>query len=113
MKTLLTTLLLFFISSPAHAEEWLVIKYRSSPVDVDKPYFEKLDTSKSSLVRGAWYDAENEYMIINLGGTNYHYCGLDEETWKTFTASASFGTAYNAYIKGRFDCRINPVPVYK
>ncbi len=104
---------LFLLVSPAHAEQWLNIKYRPTPVDVDKPYFEYLDTSGSSFVRGAWYDKAKQYMIITLQSTNYHYCGLDEATWKAFREASSFGTFYNQAIKGRFDCRIYPVPDYQ
>jgi len=98
--------------SVAQAEQRLVIKYRPTTVDVDKPYFEYLNTLRSSFVRGAWYDKKNRYMIINLSGTNYHYCGVEEGTWKVFKSSPSFGKAYNSMFKGRFDCRINPVPTY-
>lgn len=109
---LLTAFLLALSPNHAEAEQRLVIKYRSTPVDVDKPYFESLDTSGSSLVRGAWYDKSKRYMIISLNGTNYHYCGLDEDTWSSFKSSDSFGRAYNSTIKGNFDCRIFPVPSY-
>jgi hypothetical protein len=100
------------LSTCAAAELRLVIKYRSNTVDVDKPYFEYLDTSKSSWIRGAWYDAERRYMIINLRGTNYHYCGLLPSVWKKFKESDSFGSSYNANIKGNYDCRIFAVPSY-
>jgi len=96
-----------------YAEKLLIIKYRPTPVDVDKPYFEKVNTSRSSFVRGAWYDKGNRYMIIDLSGTNYHHCGLGEDTWKAFKSSPSLGTAYNSMIKGKFDCRVNKVPAYK
>ena len=104
--------LLLLQTSDAAAEQILHIKYRTTTVDVDRPYFEYLDTSKSSWVRGAWYDSANKYMVINLKGTNYHYCGLSERTWNLFKGAASFGSTYVSAIKGNFDCRINPVPSY-
>jgi hypothetical protein len=105
-------------STPSEARiqttaNYITIKYRSSQVDVANPRFEYLDTSGSSLVRGAWYDDSKKYMIINLNGTNYHYCGLPLSTWNEFKAASSFGSFYNSDIKGNFDCRGNPVPIYE
>ena len=64
------------------------------------------------MVRGAWYDDENQYMVINLNGTYYHYCGMPESVWNTYEKANSFGSSYNAYIKGNYDCRDNYVPQY-
>ena len=111
-RLVLIALLFLSLASVVQAENQLVVKYRATRVDVDKPYFEEIDTSRSSFVTGAWYDKANEYLVISLSGTNYHYCGLDEGTWKSFKTSASYGTAYNRMIKGNFDCRIFPVPRY-
>lgn len=94
------------------AEQLLTVKYRATPVDVDGPHFEPLDTANSSFIRGAWYDKSKQYMLINLQGTNYHYCGLDAQTWNDFKASESFGKSYHARIKGQFDCRQTPAPEY-
>lgn len=91
---------------------YLTIKYRDTAVDVGDPRFEYLNTSKSSFVRGAWYDDDNKYMIINLRGTNYHYCGLPASTWSSFRKADSFGTYYNTYIYKNYDCRYNYVPTY-
>ena len=69
----------------------IYVKYRGS-VDVGHPRFEYLNTSKSSLVRGAWYDDENDYMVINLSGTYYHYCSFPQSTWNSFSSASSFGS---------------------
>src|SRR5436190_24220389 len=42
--------------------KWMQIKYRSDAVDLDNPRFEYTNTSASSFVEGAWYDAANQYM---------------------------------------------------
>ena len=81
-------------------------------VDVGHPRFEYLNTSKSSFVRGAWYDEENDYMVINLSGTYYHYCSFPQLTWNSFSSASSFGSFYSSSIKGNYDCRIYPVPQY-
>ncbi len=104
-------LILFFVSI-LNAQNLISVKYRHSPVDIDNGYFKCINTSKSSLVRGACYDKNNKYMIISLRGTNYHYCGLDSQTWNSFKHASSFGRYFSQYIKGRFDCRRGYVPPY-
>lgn len=86
------------------------IKYRSDPVDV--AWFEYLNTSSSSLVRWAWYDSDEQYMIINLNGTNYHYCEFPSWIRDDFKDTSSFGTYYTRFIKWNYDCRINYLPSY-
>lgn len=95
-----------------HHANYVTIKYRNDEVDVANPIFEELNTSKSSWIRGAWYDDSNVYMVINLQGTYYHYCGLTQSTWNSFRKASSFGSHYNKYLKGNYDCRINYVPQY-
>jgi hypothetical protein len=63
-------------------------------------------------VKRVCYDAPNEYMLISLNGTYYHYCGINPETVGQLLDAPSMGRYYNAAIKGNFDCRINPVPSY-
>lgn len=95
-----------------HRPDWVFVKYRDGTVDIADPLFEYLDAAKSSLIRGAWYDEGNEYMVINLNGTYYHYCGMPDATWSKFKRADSFGSDYNAYIKGNYDCRQGYVPRY-
>ena len=112
MWGVLVVLILLGVPSSGLAEQWKVIKYRDTPVDVDKPYFENLDTTKSSFVRSAWYNARSMYLVIELSEAAYHYYGVDTTTWKTFKSSESFGKSYQVLLKGRFHCRLNPVPTY-
>lgn len=88
------------------------IKYRDEMVDLAHNRWEYLDTSKSSWINGAWYDSVEDYMIIDLSGTKYQYCGLQDNIWNRFKNASSFGTDYNSYIKGSYDCRVNNVPEY-
>lgn len=106
-------LLFLLFASILNAQNFVQIKYRYSPVDIDNGYFKCIDTSKSSFVRGACYDKTNKYMIISLRGTNYHYCGLAIQIWNSFKNASSFGRYFNQYIKGNFDCRVGYVPSYK
>lgn len=96
----------------SHYPNYVNIKYRSDEVNIAHPRFEVLDTSKSSWIRGAWYDDSNDYMIISFNGTYYHYCGLPKSTWVRFKRANSFGSDYNAYIKDNYDCRLGYVPSY-
>jgi hypothetical protein len=56
-------------------------------------------------------------MIINLKGTNYHYCELPTATYDRLMAAPSMGQFYNQNIKGTgsdgpYDCRTHRVPTY-
>ncbi len=119
MKKILTILvivisfvLLACNDSNENNSEYVDIKYREDSVDVSTPEWEYLDTSRSSWIEGARYDEEERYMIINLQGTNYHHCNLPRSTWESFKNADSFGSDYNSYIKGNFDCRDYTVPGY-
>ena len=90
----------------------VTVKYRPDQVDVAAPYFEWIGPIKSSLVDSAWYDETNQYMVIVLNGTAYHYCALDAGTWRRFSVAPSLGSFYQKHIRGRFDCRLIPVPTY-
>ena len=99
-------------ASAAQQQHLIAVKYRSTPVDVAHPRFQYLDTSRSSFVNGAWYDEANGYMIIGLNATYYHYCRMPRSAWDAFRSADSFGRHYNAFIKGRYDCRLGGIPSY-
>ncbi len=99
--------------SESYASKYVSIKYRDGRVDIANPMFEYFDTKKSSFVRGAWYDKDNKYMIINLSGTNYQYCSLSKRVWDSFKNTSSFGSYYNSSIKGKYDCRLYSAPEYE
>ncbi len=110
-KTLLNIVSLFALASgAAFACDMAYVKYRDTPVCLEE--FAYQDTSKSSFVRGAWYDVSNSYMLISLKGTTYHYCRVPEDVWRSFKQAPSYGRFYGANLKGRFDCRLGGVPDY-
>ncbi len=74
--------------------------------------FDNLDTSRSSLVREALYDEDEEYLVLNLNGTYYQYCQFPNSQWGDFSVASSYGKEYNATIKGKYDCREGGVPAY-
>jgi KTSC domain-containing protein len=51
-------------------------------------------------------------MLINLNGTYYHYCLIDNGTVSSLLNAGSMGRFYNASIKGHFDCRVHQAPTY-
>ncbi len=88
------------------------VKYREESVNLASSSFEQLDTSKSSWIRGAWYDAKNAYLVIRLDQTYYPYCNVPESAWETFKQAESFGKEYNALLKGKFSCEGLQQPSY-
>ena len=107
-KTVASIFLLFAFTFAA--AETVNVKYRG-PVDLAP--FACESVSRSSLVKRVCYDKREQYMIINLQGTYYHYCGIDAGTVGQLQNADSMGRYYNAAIKGRFDCRTGRVPAYK
>jgi KTSC domain len=103
-----TAVALFAASSIARAES-VYVKYRG---EVDLKFFECTDITRSSFIRRMCYDRQNEYMLISLNGTFYHYCEIDDGTVSALMTAESIGRYYNASIKGRFDCRTHRVPEY-
>lgn len=97
-----------FLSS---SSSYVKVKYRDDKVDVSASNFTPLDKTDAT-VKGAWYDSDNEYMIIKLGNTYYHYCGMPSSAWRDFSSASSLYRTYQDDIKGNFDCRVNPAPRY-
>ena len=95
-------------SSPANAEA-VSVKYRG---EVDLAPFSCEATARSSFIERVCYDAKNSYMLINLSGTWYQYCEIDQGAVSDLLKAESMGRFYNASIKGNFDCRTHRVPAY-
>ena len=98
----------------AYGGETVEVKYRG-PVDLTP--FECEEVTRSSFIRRVCYDAANQYMIIRLKRTYYHYCEIGAGTVTALKAAPSMGRYYKANIKGwgsdgPFDCRTHRVPKY-
>lgn len=96
------------------AAETVSVKYRG-PVPLDT--FKCADIDRSSLVERVCYDAAQQYMVIKLTGTYYHYCEIDAGTVGNLLAAASMGRYFRTHIKGNgtdgpFDCRTHRLPEY-
>lgn len=104
--------LAFLLATSAHAET-VDVKYRG-PVDL-KPF--TCQDTKSSFVNRVCYDEKNQYMVILLKETYYHYCEIPKSTVDALLSADSKGLYYNANIKGTgkngpYDCRTHKVPSY-
>lgn len=86
-----------------HTPVLVTVKYKAEPVDI--ALFETTDTSKSSFIRGAWYDPESQYLILKMSGVHYQYCGVPPAVWTDFKAAKSLGTYFNTKIKGKWGCK--------
>jgi hypothetical protein len=107
--TLGVVVMLFIFAAPVVADV-VIVKYRG-PVDL-KP-FQCHSVTRSSLVNRVCYDRREQYMVVRLTGTYYHYCEIDPSTVSRFLDADSMGRFFNTNIKGRFDCRVLRVPAYK
>jgi hypothetical protein len=85
------------------AANYVEVKYRSTPVNLFAQGFEYHNTDASSFIRGAWYDQQNRYLVMNIDGTYYNYCGVPESVWRGFKESESYGRFFNASIKESFE----------
>ena len=66
----------FVINSASAADQTVVVKY-SGPVNLAPFACEAI--TRSSFIENVCYDAKNTYMLIDLKGTWYHYCEIDQE----------------------------------
>lgn len=90
--------------------ETVNVKYRGV---LDLAPFQCESVSRSSLVTRVCYDRKEQYMVIGLQGTYYHYCEIDPGTVAALRGAESMGRFFNSSIKGRFDCRTHRVPAYR
>jgi hypothetical protein len=109
-RTISVTVLVLAAFTAAAGAETVDVKYRAGQVDLKA--FDCVYITRSSFIRRVCYDQTNEYMLINLNGTYYHYCEIDADTVAALKTADSMGRYFNAEVKGHFDCRTNRVPTY-
>ena len=109
MKALLWVMVLVAIGTSPMYADCAPVKYRETCVELSK-----LDctATQSSFVHQVCYDGKNEYMVVLLKETRYHYCSIPKEVVMALIQAESVGRFYNANIKGRFGCQGQPVPKY-
>ncbi len=105
---LLFALLTFCVSTSLFAET-VNVKYRG---DVDLAPFSCEWVSRSSVVNRLCYDSKEQYVIVKLKATYYHYCEVPASIIENWRNADSMGRYYNAQVKGLYDCRIYRAPKY-
>lgn len=113
MNRLFVIVCLLSVSTQSYAEV-AEVKYRGA---VDLKPFICSDVTRSSFIERVCYDAANQYMLLKLKSTYYHYCEVPSSILESLISAPSMGRYYNASIKGSgsdgpFDCRTHRVPKY-
>jgi hypothetical protein len=98
------------LTAPPSKAESAFVKYRGQ---VDLKPFKCESVVRSSLVKRLCYDPKEQYVIVNLNGTYYHYCEVPSGLVSAWQRADSMGRFYNQNVKGNFDCRVNRVPAYR
>lgn len=92
---------------------WITVKYRDTPVDLAAPGMIQLPVVADGDVVSVYWDSLNDYMVINLTGTWYHYCAFAMADAEAFVAAPSGGSHYQSVIRGTHDCRtVGTIPAY-
>ena len=107
-KKLALAFLLLVIAPPASA---VYVKYHGE-VDVDSGDFESFSLKYYSLVHEIHYDHNEEYLVVRLKNTYYHYCRIPAEVVGDWVGARSLGKFYVYNIKGNYDCRLGGIPGY-
>lgn len=103
---LITTFL--FISDVGYAEN-VYVKYKGVvPLDT----FNCAYINRSSLVNRLCYDQDENYLIVLLNSTYYHYCEIPAAVVTNWLNADSMGRFYLQRIKGNYDCRLSLPPNY-
>lgn len=92
-----------------NVNESVYVKYRG-PVNLAP--FNCEWVTRSSVIQRLCYDSKEQYVIVSLAGTYYHYCEVPPEIVSQWCEADSIGRYYNAQTKERFDCRVNRMPAY-
>jgi hypothetical protein len=96
--------------------QWVTVKYRDTPVNVASGSFTHWLplSSQTGNVRQVWYAANSEYMLIQLGGTVYHYCDFSAYQWNALLGADNVDSHYALFIRGGAlnDCRYSSVPQF-
>jgi hypothetical protein len=104
-KIFAAALLSCLFAGPTLAET-VYVKYRG-PVNLDNFQCAQLS---SSFVHRICYQSAQQYVIVLLDRTYYHYCNMPSAVIRQWLGAPSQGKFYRTYIKGRYDCRLGGQP---
>ncbi|WP_455476780.1 KTSC domain-containing protein [Bartonella sp. B41] len=106
LSFILTILIGNILASSAASAETVYVKYHGV-VDLDN--FQCRSTV-SSFVHRICYQLQQNYVVVLLKNTYYHYCRVPSYVVENWLFSPSKGRFYNRNIKGNFDCRLGGIP---
>ena len=105
-RAIMGLLLLSLMPATTAQAETVLVKYRGA-VDLESFGCEYI---ASSFVHRICYQSDSQYLVVLLKNTYHHYCRMPPEIVQEWLSAPSKGKFYNAYVKGRFDCRLGGVP---
>lgn len=79
------------------------MKYRGK---VDLALFDCMTITHSSLVKRLCYYPKENYVIVNLKGTYYHYCKVPANVVGDWLSADSMGKFFDTFIKHNFGCKV-------
>jgi len=82
--------------------QYIAVANVDSSVNVVK--YDTFDTTRSSFIRGAFYDKDEEFLILNLSWTYYRWCHVPEYVWEEFKETEFLWWYYKKYIEWGYDC---------
>jgi hypothetical protein len=97
---LATCVVLAFL--PLSGAQAVPVKYMG---EVDLSGFNCTSTPESSFVRSICHGKGHPNVVVSLKGTWYGYCGVPRPVVQDWLGASSKGQFYNAFVKGRYDCR--------
>ena len=71
---------------------------------------DNLDTSRSSIIRNAFFyscNSKTGFLLVKIKSTEYIYQNVPISVWENFKEAGSFGRFYNNNIKGNYTLKIN------
>ncbi len=106
MKKIVFVLIGIILASSAASAETVNVKYHG-PVDLDDF---QCQATTSSFVHRICYQPQQNYVVVLLKKTYYHYCRVPSHIVKVWLSAPSKGKFYIQNIKGNFDCRLGGIP---
>lgn len=110
MKYLLSIYITFqLIFQSDIISETIFIKYKGE-VTLEQTLLTEIKLNESELVKRIFYDKRNQYLVVKLKHTYYHYCGIPPSKLKQWIQADSLGAYYRRHIRSNYDCRYSRVP---
>lgn len=100
MRTRILLLIALITFSSFSYSDSVYVKY-GGQVNLDQ--FDCRNTV-SSFVHRICFKQNDNYLVVLLNDTYYHYCGISNELFNQWISSQSKGRFYNAAIKGKYHC---------